>query len=127
MVMRNEILDELLKDCKTPEDMFGKNGLLKQLAKGLLERMLDGELTHHLGYAKNARTVEKKTNYRNGTNSKTITTENGVIEIENPRDREGTFEPQIIEKGKTRFKGFDDKIISMYGRGMSTRDIQEHL
>ena len=126
-MIKEEILEELLKDCKSPEDLMGKNGLVKQLTKSLIEKALDGEITHHLGYPKNSRAGNKKTNYRNGLNSKKIRTNLGEIDIDTPRDRDGTFEPKIVEKRQTKFKEFDDKVISMYSRGMSTRDIQNHL
>ena len=126
MAIRKELLDELLKDYKKREDLLGATGILKELTKGLLERALAGELTHHLGYEKNE-TRDDKGNSRNGTSAKTVKTEQGDIEISVARDRKESFEPQIFKKHERRFPGFDDKIISMYARGMSTRDIQGHL
>jgi len=123
--IRDEILEELLKEYKNPEDLFGKGGIFKQLQKRLLEKAMQGELTNHLGYEKNEKKVGD--NARNGSTPKKLKTEQGLIEIETPRDRDGSFEPQIIKKRQTRFTGFDDKIISMYSRGMTVRDIQEHL
>jgi len=125
MTMRKELLDELLKDYKKPEDLIGENGILKELTKALIEKVLHGELTHHLGYEKHKKSDEK--NSRNGTSLKRVKNKSGEISINVPRDRESTFSPQFISKHQRRFDGFDDKIISMYARGMSVRDIQDHL
>jgi len=122
-----KLIDELLKDYKSPEQIIGENGLLKQLTKSLLERALQAEMTNHLGYEKHDPAGYKSGNSRNGTTKKKVRGEFGEIELETPRDRNGTFEPKIVGKGQTRFTGFDDKILSMYARGMSTRDIQGHL
>jgi len=125
--IRDELLDELLKNYKTPEDLTGKDGLLKQLTARLVERALDGELTHHLGYERYEGKGRKSGNSRNGATSKTLKSDQGDITIEVPRDRVGDFEPTLIKKHQRRFSGFDDKIVSMYSRGMTTRDIQSHL
>jgi putative transposase len=125
--LSEKLLDELMQTYQKPEDLLGKNGLLKQLTKALVERAMQGEITQHLGYEKHSVTGNKSGNSRNGTSNKTIRNDYGNFPIEIPRDRNGTFEPQIIPKGQTRFDGFDDKIISMYARGMTTRDIQAHL
>jgi transposase-like protein len=101
--------------------------LLKQLTKAILERALDTELTEHLGYEKHDPVGYKSGNSRNGKSPKKLKGDFGEMDLETPRDRNGTFEPKIIEKGQTRFTGFDDKILSMYARGMSTREIQGHL
>lgn len=122
-----KLLDELMQNYQQPEDLIGEGGLLKQLTKALIERAMRGEITDHLGYDKHSVTGNKSGNSRNGTSRKTIKSEQGSFPIDVPRDRKGTFEPKIIPKGQTRFDGFDDKIISMYSRGMSTRDIQMHL
>jgi len=127
MVIKEEILEELLKDYKNPQDLLGKEGLLKGLTKRLLEKAMDSELTHHLGYEKYSSAGKKSGNSRNGKSSKKIKGDFGEIPIEVPRDRKGDFNPRIIQKHQTRFDGFDDKIISMYARGMTTRDIQDHL
>jgi len=127
MAIREEILEELLKDYKNPEDLIGKDGLLKELTKRLVEKAMDSELTHHLGYEKHSPTGKNSGNSRNGKSSKKIKGDFGEVSIEVPRDRNGDFDPQIIQKHQTRFDGFDDKIISMYARGMTTRDIQAHL
>ena len=127
MGINEKLLDELMKDYKSPEDLLGENGLLKQLTKALLEKALEGEMTHHLGYPKWSSAGRNTGNSRNGKHDKTIKGDFGEMDIEVPRDRNSEFEPTIIEKHQTRFDGFDDKIISMYARGMSTRDIQGHL
>lgn len=122
-----DLIDELLKDYKQPEDITGNNGLLKQLTKAILERALESELTHELGYKKHSSPSKPSGNARNGTSTKTMKTDHGDLEISIPRDRNSDFEPQIVKKGQRRFSGFDDKIVSMYARGMTTRDIQGHL
>jgi putative transposase len=127
MAINPKLLDELLADYKKPEDMIGENGLLKQLTKALLERALQAEITGHLGYEKNDPAGNKSGNSRNGKSRKTLKGDFGKIELETPRDRNGTFEPKIVERHQTRWTGFDDKILSMYSRGMSTREIQGHL
>jgi putative transposase len=116
-----------LKGYKKPEDLIGENGLLKQLTKQLLERAMSAEMTAHVGYEKHDATGNNTGNSRNGTSAKTIKGTFGTMPIEVPRDRNGTFEPQIIEKHQTRFTGFDENIISLYARGMSTREIQQNL
>ena len=125
--IRPELIDELLKDYQKPEDVIGDNGLLKQLTKAILERALESELTHELGYEKHSRAENPTGNSRNGKSSKTLKTDHGDMEISVPRDRTSEFEPLIVKKGQRRFTGFDDKILSMYARGMTTRDIQGHL
>lgn len=120
-------LDALLKDCKTPDDILGSGGLFKQLQKALLERVLEGELTTELGYEKHAASGRNTGNSRNGHTDKTLISEAGDLKIKVPRDRNGEFEPIIVPKGQTRFEGFDEKIISLYARGMTTRDIQSQL
>lgn len=170
------LLDELLKDYQTPEQILGENGILKQLTKRLAERALQAEMTHHLGYAKHdyqgktdketlddfinhnanddlldderpsakeetivpstiseesttlaGKPARKKGNARNGTTKKTVRTDFGHIEPDVPRDRAGSFAPQFVKKHERTLNGFDDKVISLYSRGMSTRDIQAHL
>ena len=127
MPIKDELLDELLKEYKNPEDLIGNDGILKQLTKRLVEKAMESELTHHLGYDKNSPAGKNSGNSRNGKSSKTIKGDFGELPIAVPRDRNGEFNPQIIKKNQTRFDGFDDKIISMYARGMTTRDIQAHL
>src|SRR5438552_3587853 len=127
MAIRPELLDELLKEYSKPEDLLGESGLLQQLSKALIERVLQGELTHQLGYEKYAPAGKHSGNSRNGRTRKTLKSKHGTIPIEVPRDRNGEFEPQFIQKHQTRFDGFDDKIISLYARGLSLREIQAHL
>ena len=127
MVIKAEIIDELLSDYTDPEDLLGEGGLFKELKKALLERALSAELRDHLGYAKGDPKGKKTGNSRNGHGSKKVTGEDGDMDILVPRDRDASFEPQIIKKGQRRFDGFDDKIISMYARGMSVREIRGHL
>lgn len=127
MAIRNELIDELLKDYKKPEDILGESGLLKQLTKAVLDRCLQGEMTHHLGYEKHEPKGKNTGNSRNGSYDKRVIGEHGEMAVKIPRDRKGSFEPVILPKGQTRVSGFDDKIISLYARGMTTRDIQSHL
>ena len=127
MEIKKEVLDELIKDYKKPEDLIGETGLLKQLTKALLERAMGAELTEHLGYEKYDPGGYNSGNSRNGSSAKTVKGEFGEITVETPRDRNSTFEPRILRKHQTRWDGFDDKIVSMYARGMSTREIQGHL
>ncbi|MGI8962792.1 MAG: IS256 family transposase, partial [Bryobacteraceae bacterium] len=119
-------LDELLKGKKT-EEIIGPNGLLKQVTKALLERAMNAELSHHLGYEKGQAEGRGSGNNRNGKSRKKVQGDFGSVEIAVPRDRNGSFEPRILPKHERRWTGFDDKIISMYARGMSTRDIEAHL
>jgi putative transposase len=127
MAITPEILKELLKGYEKPEDLLGKDGILKQLTKGLVETAMGAELTNHLGYEKGDRAGKKASNHRNGASKKTLLGEDGPVEIQVPRDREGTFEPQIIPKGQRRFDGFDQKIVAMYARGMTVREIQAFI
>jgi putative transposase len=121
------LVDELLKGYEKPEDIIGENGLLKRLTKALLERALNAELTYHLGYEKHDPAGHHSGNSRNGVTSKTVKGEFGEIVVDTPRDRNSSFEPQILGKHQRRFDGFDDKILSLYARGMTTREIQGHL
>ena len=120
-------IDNLLKTYKTPEEIIGENGLLQQLTKAVLQRALQAEMTLHLGHEKHAPISNNEGNARNGSSLKTIKGEFGSMPIEIPRDRDGSFEPIIIPKGQTRFPGFDDRVISLYSRGLTTREIQGHL
>ncbi len=118
-----ELIDALLADYKKPEDSIGQDGILRQLTKALAERALQAEMTDHLGYGKNQVVANEAGNTRNGHSKKTLTGDFGDLPIEIPRDRAGTFEPQIITKHQTRWSGFDDKILSLYARCMSVREI----
>ena len=122
-----ELLSGLLANYKKPEDLIGENGLLKQLTKLLVEKALDAELTEHLGHDRHESVANASGNTRNGKSRKTLKGEFGELPIEVPRDRHGSFEPQLIPKHQTRWTGFDDKIISLYARGMTVREIQAHL
>src|ERR1700684_1696868 len=127
MAIDKKLIDQLLTNYKKPEDIIGENGLLKELTKAILERALAAEMTDHLGYEKHDPAGHHRGNTRNGKSRKTLKGDFGELELETPRDRQATFEPKIVAKGQTRWTGFDDKIISMYARGMATREIQGHL
>jgi len=127
MALDPDVIDKLLAEYKKPEDIIGENGLLKQLTKALLERAMTAELKDHLGYEKHDPAGHNSGNSRNGKTCKKLKGDFGEFELETPRDRNGTFEPKIVAKGQTRFTGFDEKILSMYARGMTVRDIQAHL
>src|SRR3954468_844118 len=127
MGIDKELIDKLLADYKGPEDLIGEQGVLKQLTKALVERAMGAELTHHLGYEKHDTAGHGSGNSRNGTSRKKLKGDFGEAEIEVPRDRNGTFTPQIVAPHQRRFTGFDDKILSLYARGMTTREIQGHL
>src|SRR5437763_15137339 len=127
MAIDVKLIDRLLADYKKPEDIIGENGLLKQLTKALLERAMQAEMADQLGYEKHDPAGNNSGNSRNGATTKTLKGDFGQMPLETPRDRNGSYEPKIIGKSQTRFTGFDDKIISMYARGMSTREIQGHL
>jgi len=122
-----DLIDQLLANYKSPEDVPGENGLLKQFTKAVLERALKAELSHHLGYEKHDPTGKNSGNSRNGKSSKTLEGDFGTLPIEVPRDRQASFEPKIVPKGQTRFAGFDDKILSLYARGMTVGEIASHL
>ncbi len=125
--LNKQVIDELIKDCRTPEDFFGENGLIKSFVKSVMESALNAELTTHLGYAKHDPVGYNTGNSRNGITPKTVKGEFGEVELEVPRDRNGSYTPQLLPKHKTRFEGFDEKILSLYARGMTTRDIQAQL
>ena len=127
MTVSNALIDSLLADYKTPEDLIGEHGLLKQLTKKLVERALEAEMAEHLGHGKHEPVANPAGNTRNGRSKKTLKGEFGELPIEIPRDRHGSFEPQLIPKHQTRWTGFDDKILSLYARGMTVREIQGHL
>jgi putative transposase len=126
--IKSEVLDELLSGVNTPEDLLGDGGVFRQLKKALMERALGAELTHHLGYERGAAPAGRgRGNCRNGHSGKTVLTDDGSVDLSIPRDRAGTFEPVLVPKGVTRLDGFDNKIISLYARGLSVREIQAHL
>ncbi len=123
--LKPELLEELLKLSKNPQDLFGPDGLLYRLKGALMERMLEAEMTEHLGFERNG--ARNQGNSRNGFTSKTIQTETGPVDVRVPRDRAGTFEPKLVAKHQRRLEGFDEKVLALYARGMSMRDIQGHL
>jgi len=127
MAIPKELLDELLKQVDNPEDLFGKEGLIKELTARLVERVLEGEMTDHLGYEKHNPAGRGSGNSRNGHGSKTLKDDAGEYEIKVPRDRNGDFEPKLVPKRQSRMPSFDEKVISLYARGLSTREIQGHL
>lgn len=123
----DELIDALLANYEKPDDLLGKNGILEQLTKRVVERALEAEMTHHLGHEKHGRVANGAGNTRNGTSKKTLKGKTGALPLDIPRDRDGSFEPQLVEKHQTHWQGFDDMIISLYARGMSVREIQGHL
>jgi transposase-like protein len=124
---QDALIDELLKECRDPKQILGKQGLLKQLTKRLVERALQAELTDHLGYEPNAAEGRGVENSRNGYGQKTLQGDSGPIQVEVPRDRNSSFEPQLVKKRQRRLEGFDDKVLALYSRGLSTRAIQGQL
>jgi len=127
MTISKELLDELLSGVESPEDLLGDKGLMKELKVRLMERMLGAELTEHLGYEPHCEPDSEQTNRRNGASRKVLKGNDGAVPIDIPRDRDGSFEPELIQKGQTRIDGMDDKIIGLYAAGLSTRDIRAHL
>jgi putative transposase len=125
--LSDELIDELLAGARTEEEIVGPGGLLADLTRRLVERALSAELTDHLGYEPHQEPPGGTGNTRNGTMPKTLVTERGPVRVKTPRDRKASFEPQIVRKGQRRFQGFDDKILALYSRGLSTRDIEAHL
>jgi len=126
-----DMLDAFIKDHlaqgKHPKELLAKDGLLGQLTKALVERCLEAEMDDHLGYEKNERTGRGGENRRNGYTKKTVITDQGDVTLGVPRDRNGDFEPQIVQKRQTRLEGFDEKVLALYARGMTVRDIQSQL
>ena len=127
MPISDKLIDQLLEGCDSPDDILGEAGLLKQLTKKVAERALNAEMEQHLGYAKHAPEGKNSGNSRNGKSSKKVRSVHGEIELDIPRDRSGSFEPKLVKKGEKQLNGFDDRIISLYARGMTTRDIQAHF
>ncbi|MDG1334978.1 MAG: IS256 family transposase [Tateyamaria sp.] len=127
MTISKEVLDELLSGVENADDLLGNQGLMKELKVRLMELMLGAELTEHLGYEPEIQPADYQSNRRNGTTRKTLKGNDGALPIDVPRDRDGSFEPELIKKGQTRIDGMDDKIIGLYAAGLSTRDIRAHL
>jgi putative transposase len=123
----DRLIDELLAGARTEEEIVGPGGLLAELTRRLVERAMAAELTDQLGYERHQEPPGGTGNTRNGSTPKTLLTEHGAVPIKTPRDRAGTFEPKIVRKGQRRFEGFDEKILALYSRGLSTRDIEAHL
>jgi transposase-like protein len=123
----DEVIDQLLAGASSEQEIAGPGGLLAELTKRLVERAMEVELTDHLGYEPHAEPPGGAGNTRNGTSAKTLITEHGQVPIDAPRDRDGSFQPKIVKKRQRRFEGFDDKILALYSRGLSTRDIEAHL
>lgn len=119
-----ELLDQLVKGPMTQGDL---DTMFRSLKKAVIERAMNAEMTDHLGYGPGEEKPEEQSNHRNGTSPKTVITDDGPVRIEVPRDREGSYEPQLIGKHERRFTGFDQKIVSMYARGMTVREIQGYL
>ena len=123
----DEVIDQLLAGAQSEQEIAGPGGLLAQLTRRLVQRAMEVELTDHLGYDPHAEPPGGVGNTRNGTSPKRLITEHGQVDIDAPRDRDGSFEPRIVRKRQRRFEGFDDKILALYARGLSTRDISAHL
>jgi putative transposase len=121
------LIDELHAGARTEEEIVAPGGLLSDLTRRLVERSMSAELTDHLGYERHHEPPGGTGNTRNGSTPKTLAIEHRPVPIKTPRDRKGTFEPQIVRKGQRRFEGFDDKILALHSRGVSTRDIEAHL
>src|SRR5579875_1023685 len=126
-LLPNELIDQLMAGAKSGEEITGQGGLLSQLTKRMVERAMEVELTDHLGYEPHSEPPGGTGNTRNGSTPKRLLTDSGEVQINTPRDRDGSFEPKIVRKRQRRFEGFDDKILALYARGMSTRDISAHL
>lgn len=125
--VNSELVNQLMKMVQDPKDLFGPEGLFQRLKGALVERILEAEMSEHLGYEANQTCGRARSNTRNGHTFKTLQTETGPLEIEVPRDRKGTFEPKLVAKHQRRLDGFDEKVLALYARGLSTRDIQGHL
>jgi transposase-like protein len=127
MTISKKLLDDLLEGVDSPQDLLGSDGLLKNLKIQLMERMLGAELTEHLGYEPNETPECSQPNRRNGTSRKVLKSDTGELPVNIPRDRAGSFEPELVKKGQTRIDGMDDRIIGLYAAGLSVRDIRTHL
>ena len=127
MTIRRELIDELLKECRDPKELLAEGGFLKQLTGALIERCLEAEMEEHLGYPKHGKRSEENVNARNGRSRKTLKGSQGEISIAVPRDRDASFDPILIPKHHTRLEGFEEKILALYARGMTTRDIQAQV
>src|ERR1700733_10597186 len=126
-LLPDEVIDQLLAGAKSEEEIVGPGGLMSALTKRVVERALEVELTDHLGYESHREPLGGVGNTRNGSTPKTLQTEHGPVRIDTPRDRDGSFEPKLVRKRQRRFEGFDEKILALYARGLSTRDIEAYL
>ena len=124
MPINNQLIDQLLEGHSSPQDILGEDGLLKQLTKRVAERVLEAEMSEHLGYTKNEPKGKNTGNSRNGKSQKIVRSIHGEIDIDVPRDRNGEFEPKLIRKGEKQLNGFDERTISLYSRGMTTRSLR---
>ncbi len=113
----DELIDELLAGASTEEEIAGPGGLLAQLTKRLVERAMEVELSEYVGYEPHCEPPGGAENQRNGTSPKTLITEHGKVQLDAPRDRDGSFEPKIVKKRQRRFVGFDEKILALYSAG----------
>jgi len=130
MQLTEEMIEQLkadLKQARTYQDLMGENGAIKKIIKASLEGMLEAELTEHLGYEKYSISGKNSGNNRNGKNIKTLKNNHGEIDLAVPRDRNGSYDPVVVKKYERTLGPIEDKIISMYAKGMSTRDIQSHI
>jgi putative transposase len=125
--LSDEVVDDLLAGARTEEEIVGPGGLLSRLTKRLVERALGVEITDHLGYERHQEPPGGTGNTRNGTTPKRLITEHGEVPIDTPRDRDGSFSPKLVRKRQRRFEGFEEKILALYARGLSTRDIEAHI
>lgn len=123
----DEMLDNILGNAKTQDDLFGPDGIVKQISKRFMERLLEEELTEHLGYKKHSIDGNNSGNSRNGKTTKVVKTGNGDIEIDVPRDRNSEFQPILVEKRNKRLQLLNDQVLSLYSRGMTVRDIQSYV
>ena len=126
MAVRKELIEELLAN-RNPEEVFAQDGLLDELKKALAERILNAEMDQHLAAERADEVIGEPRNHRNGHSRKTVLTGTGKLDLQVPRDRQASFEPQLIAKYRRRFPDFDDKVVSLYARGMTVREIQGHL
>ena len=122
-----ELLDQLLAGYQKPEDLLGPGGIFDQLKKALAERALGAELSHHLAEEAQGADGSGRRNHRNGSSPKTVHTDTSSLQLDVPRDRAGTFEPQLVPKHRRRLPGFDEKVIALYARGLTVREMQAHL
>ncbi len=127
MPISDKLIDQLLKGSSSREDILGEDGLLKELTKKVAERALEAEMETHLGYSKHDPSGHNTGNSRNGKNRKSVRSIHGDMDLEVPRDRNGSFEPKLVKKGERQLHGFDDRTVSLYAKGMTTRDIQAHF